>query len=93
MIVVVAEVRMRLYHARTLKDKRQFVRSVVARLPQRFAVAAAEVDHLDDPRTVALGLAAVGNAKAHLETVLQSAIRFAAHELDGEIYDVVLEER
>jgi uncharacterized protein YlxP (DUF503 family) len=93
MIVLVAEVRMRLFHAQTLKDKRQFVKSVLARLPQRFSVAAAEVDALDDPRTVALGLAAVGNGRAHVEDVLRRAIHFAALGMDGEIYDVRLEER
>lgn len=93
MIVLVAQVRMRLYHAQTLKDKRQFVKSVLTRLPQRFGVAAAEIDHLDDPRTLSIGFAAVGNTKSHLEEVLHKAVQFAALGVDGEIYDVRIEER
>ena len=69
------------------------MKSVVSRLPQRFAVAAAEVDHLDDPRSVVLGLAVVGNDKTHLESVLQQAIRFVALGVDGEIYEAWVEER
>jgi len=92
-IVLSAIVRMRLYHARTLKEKRQYAKSVVARLPARFAVAAAEVDALDDPRTLVLGLAAVGNERAHLDDVLRRAVQFAALSVDGEIYDVETEER
>ena len=84
---------MRLYHAQTLKDKRQFVKSVLTRLPPRFGVAAAEIDHLDDPRTLHIGLAAVGNHKGHLEEVLRKAVQFAALGVDGEIYDVAVEER
>lgn len=93
MIVLVAEVRMRLYHAQTLKDKRQFVKSVLSRLPARFGVAAAEIDHLDDPRTLSIGLAAVGNQKSHVEEVLRRAVQFAALGVDGEIYDMAMEER
>ncbi len=93
MIVLVAEVEMRLYHAQTLKDKRQFVKSVLARLPPRFGVAAAEIGHLDDPRTLAIGLAAVGNQRSHVEEVLRKAVQFAALGVDGEIYDVRVEER
>lgn len=93
MVVMAAEVKMRLFHSQSLKDKRQVVKSVVARLPQRFAVAAAEVDHLDDPRSVVLGLAIVGNDRTHLEAVLHRAIQFVALGVDGEIYDVCLVER
>ena len=84
---------MRLYHAQTLKDKRQYAKSVLSRLPQRFGVAAAEVGHLDDPRTLAIGLAAVGNQRSHLEDVLHKAVHFAALAVDGEIYDLSIEER
>jgi uncharacterized protein YlxP (DUF503 family) len=93
LLVLVALVRMRLYHAQTLKDKRQFAKSVLARLPQRFGVAAAEIDHLDDPRTLAIGMAAVGNERQHLEEVLGRAVQFAALGVDGEIYELRLEER
>lgn len=93
MIVVVAEVEMRLYHARTLKDKRQCAKSVLARLPARFGVAAAEVGRLDDPRTLQIGMAAVGNEKRHVEEVLHRAIQFTALGVDGEIYAVRIEER
>jgi uncharacterized protein len=92
-IVLVAEVRMRLYHAQTLKDKRQFLKSVLTRLPSRFGVAAAEIGHQDDPRTLEIGLAAVGNQKSHLEEVVRKAVHFAALNVDGEIYDVRVEER
>jgi len=91
--VLAAEVSLRLYGARTLKDKRQVVKAVLARLPQHFPVAVAEVDDLDDPRRAVLGLACVGNSRAHLEEVLQRAVGFVAAHVDGEIYDVQIEAR
>ena len=93
MLVVAAEVSLRLYSARTLKDKRQAVKPLLTRLPQRFPVAVAEVDHLDDPRSAVLGLACVGNSRVHLEEVLQRAVGFVAANVDGEIYDVQIETR
>lgn len=93
MLVLSAEISIRLYSARTLKDKRQAVKAVLARLPQRFPVAVAEVDHLDDPRSAVLGLACVGNSRVHLEEVLQRAVGFVATSVDGEIYDVQIETR
>jgi uncharacterized protein YlxP (DUF503 family) len=92
-IVVAAQVHVRLFHSRTLKDKRRQVQGLLARLPQRFGVAAAEVDHLEDPRTAVLGLAVVGNSRAHLEEVLRRAVGFVALGVDGEVLDVTVEAR
>ena len=46
--------------ARTLKDKRQVVRSILDRLRGEFNVSATEVENLDNPRSTVLGFAAVG---------------------------------
>jgi hypothetical protein len=53
-------VRLIVREARTLKDKRQVVRSIVDRLRGEFNVSAAEVDDLDNPRSAVLGFATAG---------------------------------
>jgi uncharacterized protein YlxP (DUF503 family) len=64
MIVGTLRVRLLLREARTLKDKRQVVQSVKDRLRQSFNVSVAEIEALDNPRSVVLGLAMVCN-EAH----------------------------
>ena len=60
MIVASLMVRLLLREARTLKDKRQVVRSILDRVRNEFNVSAAEVEELDNPRSAVLGFAAVG---------------------------------
>jgi uncharacterized protein YlxP (DUF503 family) len=91
--VLVARIDLRLFAAQSLKDKRQVLKSVIRRLPPRYAVAAAEVDYLDDHRRAAIGIAAVGNEWRHLRQVMDRAVAFVAAETDGEIVALQVEER
>jgi uncharacterized protein YlxP (DUF503 family) len=65
------EVRLLVREARTLKDKRQVVRSILDRMRNEFNVSAAEVEGLDDHRTATLGFAMVGWDAAHVREALQ----------------------
>ena len=56
--------------SRTLKDKRQVVRSVLDRVRAGFNVSAAEVDTHDDVKVATLGFAAVGFETAAVQGVL-----------------------
>jgi uncharacterized protein YlxP (DUF503 family) len=60
----------------SLKDKRQVVRSVLARVRNQFEVAAAEVEHQDTWQLATLGLACVSNDAGHAEEILASVRRF-----------------
>lgn len=53
-------VRLIIREARTLKDKRQVVRSILDRLRGEYNVSVAEVEELDNPRSAVLGVAMVG---------------------------------
>lgn len=57
--------------SRTLKDKRQVVRSILDRVRSGFNVSAAEVDTHDDVKVATLGFAAVGFETAAVQNVLQ----------------------
>ena len=56
--------------SRTLKDKRQVVRSVLDRVKAGFNVSAAEVDTHDDVKVATLAFAAVGFESAAVQGVL-----------------------
>jgi uncharacterized protein len=69
----------------SLKDKRSVVRPVVAELRRRFAVAVAEVDHLDLHRRAGIGVAVVAADRAHVVEVLDGVERFAAQRPEVEL--------
>ena len=64
------EVRLFVRDSRSLKDKRQVVKSILDRLRNGFNVAAAEVGARDDHQVVILGIAAVGEEAADVKTTL-----------------------
>jgi uncharacterized protein YlxP (DUF503 family) len=64
------QVRLIVRESRSLKDKRQIVRSIVDRLRNGFNVAAAEVGARDDHQVVLLGVAAVGEDAASVKATL-----------------------
>lgn len=64
-------VRLILRQARSLKDKRQVVRSILDRMRSTFEVAAAEVGARDDPQVALLGFAAVAEETAAVQAILE----------------------
>ena len=57
--------------ARSLKDKRQVLRSLKDRLRGRFNVAVAELDFQDTLRSSVVGVVTLSNAEQHVEESLQ----------------------
>ena len=74
MHVGIATVELEITDALTLKDKRQVLRSLLARLKNGFNIAVAEVGHLDAHTLATLGIAAVANDKAYLHGLLEKAV-------------------
>jgi uncharacterized protein YlxP (DUF503 family) len=91
MIVGSLRVRLLVRESRSLKDKRQVVRSIKDRLHNEFNVSVAEVDALDHRQLVVLGLAMVSNEAGHVRAAFErivSALRahpvaeFVDHEVE-----------
>ncbi|MDJ0925879.1 MAG: DUF503 domain-containing protein [Acidimicrobiia bacterium] len=72
MHAAVLRLELRIRDARSLKDKRQVVKSVVGHLARTFAVAVAEVDHQDLWNRATLGVAAVAPQASQLDRILHS---------------------
>jgi uncharacterized protein len=70
MIVGTLQVRLLLREARSLKDKRQVVKSIKDRLSNSFNVSVAEVAELDNRQLAVLGIAMVSNEAHHVKTTL-----------------------
>ena len=62
--------------ANSLKDKRMVVKSLTAKLRDKFGVSAAEVEAQDTWRTAVVGVACVGNSAASLDSVLDHILNW-----------------
>jgi uncharacterized protein len=71
MHVSAIRVRLRVRGARSLKDKRQIVRSIVDRLKNGFNVAIAEVDAREDHQLVVLGITSVAEEASEVASCLE----------------------
>ena len=89
MFVGACRITLHLPASQSLKDKRQVVRSLLARLRNQFNVAAAEVDEQDLRQLAVLGLSCVSNDAQHAEEILEHAARYIeATRPDVEITDL-----
>jgi uncharacterized protein YlxP (DUF503 family) len=73
MVVGIVRFELHLPAARTLKDKRQVVRSMKERLRERVRAAVSEVEYQDLWQRAAIGLAVVAPDGGQVHELLQSA--------------------
>lgn len=90
MIVGSLRVRLLVRESRSLKDKRQVIKSIKDRLRNSFNVSVAEVEAQDHRQLAVLGVAMVSNEAGHVRAALEeivSALRKhpVAELLDHEI--------
>jgi hypothetical protein len=74
MFVGSLRVRLLVRDSRSLKDKRQVLRSIKDRLRNEFNVSVAEVDAQDNRQLIVLGLAMVGGDRTHVRTTLEHVV-------------------
>jgi uncharacterized protein YlxP (DUF503 family) len=91
MVVGIARIDLSLVGCRSLKEKRQILRSVIERTRERFSVAVAEVEDQDLWQRAVIGVAYVSSSEHHATEVVRKAIQFVttAHaECEVVDYDV-----
>ncbi len=76
MFVLALEVDLHIAESRSLKAKRQVVKSIVEAARRRYGVAAAEVDHQATWQRAGLGFAAVSSRAGHAQEVIDEVERF-----------------
>ena len=88
MIIGLCRVSLRLPENSSLKGKRQVLKSLIARLHNRFNVSAAEIDKHDSWQLASLGISCVSNDERHANQVLASVVAFIqAERLDAELVE------
>jgi uncharacterized protein YlxP (DUF503 family) len=80
MIVGIAVLELHLPHARSLKEKRQVVRSLIDRMHARYRVSVAETAHHDLHQRAEIGIAAVGRSEREIDELLATLRRLVDDE-------------
>ncbi|MDR7416488.1 MAG: DUF503 domain-containing protein [Armatimonadota bacterium] len=93
MVVGTLRVALSLPGPRSLKDKRRIVHSLLQRLHNEFAVAAAEVDDQDLWGRATLGIAVVTNDGQHADQVLARVLQYIERQPEAVIVDYDVEIR
>ncbi len=91
--MVVGSLRVRLFirQARSLKDKRQVVKSIKERLRHAHNVSVAEVEAEEQRQLAVLGIAMVGNEVHHVRTTLEQITEALRRHPVAEFLDYELE--
>jgi len=74
--------------SRSLKDRRQAVKSLKERLRNRYDVACAEVGDLDSWNRASLGISMVANEKPLLQDIVSDIARYAQNDGNVQITGV-----
>ena len=77
----------------SLKEKRMIVKSIVAKLQNRFHVSAAEVDEQDVHQVAVIGVAAIVPHNAMADSLMDEISRFVEENTEAEILDEMREIR
>lgn len=76
MIIGICEITLHLPESHTLKEKRQIVKSIIARVRNQFSVAVAEVDENDLWQIAKIGISCVSNTSQHANEVLENVLHY-----------------
>ena len=71
----------------SLKEKRMIVKSIVARLQNKFHVSAAETDEQDTHQIIVIGVAAIVPHNAMADSLMDEISLFVEENTDAEILD------
>ena len=91
MFVGVARLVLSIPGARSLKDRRQAVKSLKDRIRAKLPVSVAEVGELERWQVATLGVAVVSNESGRCSEVLSAAVRMARVARDAVLADVATE--
>ena len=92
MNVGICKIKLRLPENLSLKGKRRVLKSITARLKNKFNVSVAEVDDHDLWQLATLGICCVSNDKRYTNEVLSKVVNFIANgRFEVEILDYEIE--
>ena len=77
----------------SLKEKRMIVKSLIAKLQNKFHVSAAEIDEQDNHQIIVIGVAAIVPHTAMADSLMDEISQFVEENTEAEILDETREIR
>ena len=77
----------------SLKEKRMIVKSIVAKVQNKFHVSAAEIDEQDIHQIIVIGVAAIVPHNAMADSLMDEISEFVVENTEAEILDEMREMR
>ena len=71
----------------SLKEKRMIVKSLIAKLRNRYNVSAAEIDEQDTHQIIVIGVAAIVPHNAFADSLMEDISQFVDENTEAEIID------
>lgn len=87
MIIATITFKLRAPWVHSLKEKRMIVKSILAKLQNRFHVSAAEIDEQDTHQIIVIGVAAIVPHNAQADSLMENISRFVEENCEAEIID------
>ena len=87
MRIAVITFRLRASWVHSLKEKRMIVKSLIAKLQNRFHVSAAEIDEQDTHQIIVIGVAAIVPHNAMADSLMEEISVFVEENTEAEIID------
>ena len=87
MRIAVITFRFRASWVHSLKEKRMIVKSLIAKLQNRFHVSAAEIDEQDTHQIIVIGVAAIVPHNAMADSLMEEISAFVEENTEAEIID------
>lgn len=93
MTIAVITFRLRAPWVHSLKEKRMIVKSLIAKLQNRFHVSTAEVDEQDTHQVIVIGVAAIVPHNAMADSLMEEISLFVEENCEADILDETREIR
>ena len=87
MIIAVMTFRLHAPWVHSLKEKRMIVKSLVAKLQNKFHVSAAEIDEQDTHQIAVIGVAAIVPHNAAADSLMEKISLFVEENTEAELID------
>jgi uncharacterized protein YlxP (DUF503 family) len=92
MHIGICKIKFRLPENETLKGKRQVVKSIIARVQNKFSVCVAEIDDNDAWQLASIGVACISNDSRHANEILSHVVDYINESrLEIEMLDYQIE--
>lgn len=88
MLIATIKIKIHLPWVHSLKEKRMVVKSLIAKLGNKFNVSVAEIEEQDIHQIAVLGVAGIAGDASMADSVIDHVLNFAEENTEGEIISV-----